>query len=246
MVSQKIALVTGANKGIGFETSRQLGRLGINVLMGARDESRGRVAVGKLQAEGLDVEFVQLDVTDTNDIARARRMIEEKSGRLDILVNNAGIAHEEEPFFTNSTGTISMQALRETFDVNFFGMMELTQALLPLIEKSPAGRIVNISSMLGSLALHSDPGAGLEQIKPFAYAASKTSVNQFTIHLAALLQKTPIKVNAAHPGWVQTDLGGAEAPMDVKEGAKTGVALATLDSDGPTGGFFHLGETLPW
>lgn len=246
MTEKKIALVSGANKGIGFETSRQLAKLSIKVLMGARDEKKGAAAVGRLQTEGLDVELMQLDVTRSDDISRVRTMIERNFGRLDILVNNAGMAHNEEPLFVNSTETISMQALRETFDVNFFGLVELTQALLPLIKKSPAGRIVNISSVLGSLTLHSDPQAGLDQTKPFAYDASKTAVNQFTIHLAALLKGMPIKVNSAHPGWVRTDLGGKEAPMDTMEGAKTSVALATLDNDGPTGGFFHLDETLPW
>lgn len=246
MSEKKIALVTGANKGLGLETSRQLGKIGISVLMGARDQKRGTDAVEKLRSEGLDTKFVQLDVTSSKDIDRTRTFIEKNFGRLDILVNNAGMAHREEPLGINSTATISMQALRQTFDINFFGLVELTQALLPLIRKSPAGRIVNMSSMLGSLTLHSDPQSGLEQIKGLAYDASKTAVNQFTVHLASLLKDTPIKVNSAHPGWVRTDLGGEEAPMKVAEGAKTGVALATLDANGPTGGFFHLGERMPW
>jgi NAD(P)-dependent dehydrogenase (short-subunit alcohol dehydrogenase family) len=242
----KIALVTGANRGIGFETSRQLAQLGIKVLMGTRNRNRGDTAVKKLQAEGLDVERLRLDVTDSEQIEKARSMVERKFGRLDILINNAGIAHAGEPFFANSAATVSMNTLRETFDVNFFGLVELTQALLPLIGKSTAGRIVNLSSMLGSLTLHSDPQAGIDDVKPLAYDASKAAVNQFTVHLAALLKNTPIKVNSAHPGWVKTDLGGEDAPMNTVEGAKTGVALATLDDDGPTGGFFHMGESLPW
>ncbi len=246
MSEKKIALVTGANKGIGFETSRQLGKIGIMVLMGARDRKQGLAAAEKLQEEGLDTAFVHLDVTSSRDIDQVRSFIDNNFGKLDILLNNAGMAHSEEPLFSNSTATISMQALRQTFDVNFFGLVELTQALLPLIRKSPAGRIVNMSSMLGSLTLHSDPQSGLEQIKGLAYNASKTAVNQFTVHLAALLKDTPIKVNSAHPGWVRTELGGNEAPMEVGEGAKTGVALATLDTDGPSGGFFHLGERMPW
>ena len=246
MTEKKIALVTGANKGLGFETSRQLAQLGIKVLLGARDEKRGIAAAEKLQADGLDVQAVQLDVTSSEQIARVRTMIENTFGRLDILVNNAGMAHPTEPLFASSAATVSMQILRETFDVNFFGLVELTQALLPLIRKSPTGRIVNISSMLGSLTLHSDPQAGLEQIKPFAYDASKTALNQFTVHLAALLKDTPVKINSAHPGWVKTVLGGDEASMEIVDGAKTGIALATLDKDGPSGGFFHMGETMPW
>ncbi|MBU0673181.1 MAG: SDR family oxidoreductase [Proteobacteria bacterium] len=244
--SKKIALITGANKGIGLAASRQLANLGITVLMGSRDTNRGTAAAAKLKSEGLDVSFIQLDVTRPEDISRVRSELKDTFGRLDILINNAGITHPDEPLFSNSTATVSREALRQTFDVNFFGLVELTQALLPLIQKSPAGRIVNISSMLGSLALHSNPDSGLDQIKALAYNASKAAVNQFTIHLAALLKETPIKVNSAHPGWVKTDLGGEEAPMDVETGAKTGVALATLPNDGPTGGFFHLGEVLPW
>jgi NAD(P)-dependent dehydrogenase (short-subunit alcohol dehydrogenase family) len=246
MTEKKIALVTGANRGIGFETSRQLAQLGIKVLIGARHEEKGAAAGQKLQAAGLDVQVVLLDVTRPDHFARLRDLIDREFGRLDILVNNAGMAHAEDHLAANTTATVSPQALRETFDVNFFGLVELTQTVLPLIRKSAAGRIVNVASMLGSLTLHSNPQAGLDHFKPFAYDASKTAVNQFTIHLAALLRDTPIKVNSAHPGWVRTELGGDEAPMDVQEGAKTSVALATLDSDGPSGGFFHLGETMPW
>jgi NAD(P)-dependent dehydrogenase (short-subunit alcohol dehydrogenase family) len=124
--------------------------------------------------------------------------------------------------------------------------VELTQALLPLLRKSRAGRIVNLSSMLGSLTLHSDPRAGLDQVKPLAYDASKAAVNMFTIHLASLLKDTGIKVNSAHPGWVRTDLGGDQAPMEPDAGARTSVVLATLGEDGPSGGFFHMDETMPW
>ena len=246
MTDTKIALVTGANKGLGFETSRQLAQLGIKVLMGARDKKRGADAEKKLKAEGLDVELVILDVTDPDQIAGVSKMIKKKFGRLDILVNNAGISHADDPMFSNSAATIPMQALQETFAVNFFGLVQLTQALLPLIRKSKAGRIVNLSSLLGSLTLHSDPRSGLDDIKPLAYDASKAALNQFTIHLAAGLKDTQIKVNSAHPGWVKTDLGGDQAPLEVEDGAKTGVALATLGKDGPTGGFFHMGETIPW
>ncbi|MEW6428028.1 MAG: SDR family oxidoreductase [Thermodesulfobacteriota bacterium] len=246
MSGKKIALVTGANKGIGFESCRQLAGLGMKVLLGARNEQRGAAAAAELQQEGLDVRPVRLDVTRSEDIEAVRTLIDQEFGRLDVLVNNAGMAHRDEPLFTNSTATVSRQALRETFDTNFFGLVELTQALLPLIRKSAAGRIVNVSSMLGSLGLHSDPNAGLAGIKPFAYDVSKTAVNGFTVHLAALLAGTPVKVNSAHPGWVKTELGGAEAPMEIVDGARTSVALATLPAEGPSGGFFHMGETMPW
>ncbi|MEW6740933.1 MAG: SDR family oxidoreductase [Nitrospirota bacterium] len=243
MSSKLIALVTGANKGLGFETSRQLAKMKIKVLMGARKESKGRTAAKKLQSEGLDVEFILLDITKSEHIKRVRKYIEEHFSKLDILVNNAGMVSPEEPLVSNSVETVSPKALRQTFDVNFFGAVELTQALLPLIKKSGAGRIVNVSSILGSLAYQSEES---NDFKPFAYDASKTALNQFTIHLAAALKNTPIKVNSAHPGWVRTDMGGPDAPMDVTEGAKTALRLATLGLKGPTGKFFHFNEELPW
>ncbi len=146
----------------------------------------------------------------------------------------------------NTTSTVTPDVLRKTFETNFFAVVALTQALLPLVRKSPAGRIVNLSSILGSLKLHSDPTSPIYAMKAFGYDASKTALNAFTVHLAHELRATPIKVNSAHPGWVKTDMGGSAAPMEVTEGAKTSIQLATLPEDGPTGGFFHLGKPLPW
>jgi NAD(P)-dependent dehydrogenase (short-subunit alcohol dehydrogenase family) len=146
----------------------------------------------------------------------------------------------------NSTETVSEEVLRQTFDTNFFSVVTLTQALLPLIRKSEAGRIVNVSSVMGSLSIHANPEAEIYGVKPFAYDASKTALNAFTVHLAQALADTPIKVNSAHPGWVKTDLGTEHAPLDVGVGAQTSVRLATLDADGPNGGYFHLEQTLPW
>jgi NAD(P)-dependent dehydrogenase (short-subunit alcohol dehydrogenase family) len=246
MTEKKIALVTGANKGLGLETCRQLGRRNTVVLMGARDIKKGLTAADGLRSEGLTVEPIQLDVTRADHIEKVQAFIETRFGRLDILVNNAGMIHPDEPLFANSSEKVSLQALRETFEVNFFGQVALTQALLPLIKKSPAGRIVNVSSILGSLTLHSNESSEATQVKPLAYDASKTALNQFTVHLAASLKQTPIKVNAAHPGWVRTDLGSQRAPMEVEEGAKTAVRLATLGAGGPTGKFYHLDEALPW
>jgi NAD(P)-dependent dehydrogenase (short-subunit alcohol dehydrogenase family) len=243
---QAVALVTGANKGLGLETCRQLARRAITVLMGARDIKLGRDAADRLKSEDLTVEPVRLDVTRADHIAQVKNFIDTRFGRLDILVNNAGMIHPEEPLFANSSEQVSLQALRETFEVNFFSQVALTQALLPLIKKSPSGRIVNVSSILGSLTLHSDESSEATQVKPLAYDASKTALNQFTVHLAASLKKTPIKVNAAHPGWVKTDLGSRRAPMEVEEGAKTAVRLATIGPDGPTGKFFHFDKAIPW
>jgi NAD(P)-dependent dehydrogenase (short-subunit alcohol dehydrogenase family) len=141
---------------------------------------------------------------------------------------------------------VSQESLHKTFDTNFFQPIALTQTLLPLIKKSPAGRIVNLSSILGSLTLHADPNSPIYDKKTFAYDASKTALNAFTVHLAQELHDTPIKVNSAHPGWVKTEMGGEEAPMELAEGGKTSAQLATLPADGPTGGFFHMGQALPW
>jgi NAD(P)-dependent dehydrogenase (short-subunit alcohol dehydrogenase family) len=246
MTTSRIALVSGANKGLGLETTWQLARLNITVLMGARDLSKGHRAAEPLIAQGLSVEPVPLDVTRSDHIAQATDFIRDQYGRLDILVNNAGMIHPEEPLFANSTETISLQALRETFEVNFLGQVAVTQACLPLIKASPAGRIVNVSSILGSLRLHSQETADATQIKPLAYDASKAALNQFTIHLAAALKHSAIKVNSAHPGWVKTDLGSQRAPLDVKEGAQTTVRLATIGPDGPTGKFFHFDDEVPW
>ncbi len=238
-----IALVTGANKGLGFETSRQLAQQGVLVLMGCRSAAKGNAAAKELQKQGLRAQFIQLDVTKPKQIMNAVATIKRRFGKLDILVNNAGtsIGKDRNP---NSTATVSPKALRQTFDVNFFGLVELTQKLLLLLQKSDSGRIVNVSSIQASLAIHST--GGLSSYKPFAYDASKTAVNAFTIHLAAALSGTSIKVNSAHPGWVRTDMGGPHAPLSSAEGAKTAVRLATLGPDGPSGKFFHGDEELPW
>jgi NAD(P)-dependent dehydrogenase (short-subunit alcohol dehydrogenase family) len=247
----KVAFITGANKGIGLETARGLGALGIAVLLGSRDEKKGQQAAERLRGEGIkDVEPVRFDVTKLTDHEDVFRHIEGRYGKLDILVNNAGVMLEETDFGApggfNTTSTVTLEILRKTFETNFFGVVALTQALLPLIRKAPAGRIVNLSSFLGSLTIHSDPSSPIYDKKSFAYDASKTALNAFTIHLAQELSGTRIKVNSAHPGWVKTEMGGQAAPMEVSEGGKTSVQLATLPDDGPTGGFFHLGQPLPW
>ncbi len=238
----KVALVTGANKGIGLETSRQLARQGFTVLLGSRDQSRGIDAEKKLRDEGLEVHQIKLDVAEPADRAAVAKTIREKFGRLDVLVNNAATMLDR----AFKTSEVSADILRRTFDLNFFATVALTQELLPLILKSAAGRIVNVSSNLASLLRHGDPSSSIYGVKYLAYDASKTALNAFTVHLAHELKDTPVKVNSAHPGWVKTDMGGDEAPMAIIDGAKTSVQLATLPADGPTGGFFHLGESIPW
>ena len=242
--AKKIALITGANKGLGFEMARQLGQAGVRVLLAARDPQKGEAAAAKLRGEGLDAQFLKLDVTDKRDRAAASAFLEEKFGRLDILINNAGVSAE--PLGTGKVSTTTEDAIRRTFDTNFFAPVALTQALLPLLAKSDAGRIVNMSSILGSQTLQADPASPIYNFKSLSYDASKAALNSFTIHLAHELKDTKIKVNSAHPGWVKTDMGTDAAPMEIPEGAKTGVELALVGDDGPTGGFFHLGKPLPW
>jgi NAD(P)-dependent dehydrogenase (short-subunit alcohol dehydrogenase family) len=241
----KIALVTGANKGIGFETAKQLAERNIKVLLGARNEAEGKKAEEVLRKLSLDVTFVKLDISNSADIQNIKSYIESNYGVLDILINNAAVFLDS-AWFGNNTETVSQQTLRDTFDINYFGTVELTQALMPAIKKSKAGRIVNISSVSGSFGAHLDESHFLYALKPYAYSASKTALNQFTVFLAHALRETNIKVNAANPGWVKTSIGSDQAPLTPEEGAKTGVALALMDDNGPTGTFSQSGEVLPW
>ena len=246
MTTQKIALITGANRGIGFETARQLGKQGIKVLLGARSEDKGKEAESILKNEGLDVEYVNIDVDDPATHESAAKFVEGTYGRLDILVNNAGVFLNEFvdgiPIPASET---SSETFRKTFDTNFFNTVALTQRFVPLVKKSDAGRIVFLSSGLGSLGLHSDPSSPIYNYKVPAYDISKTALNGYAVHLAYELRNTSIKVNAAHPGSVVTDMNAA-GDIPVEEGAKTSVALATLPEDGYTGRFIHLGQELPW
>jgi NAD(P)-dependent dehydrogenase (short-subunit alcohol dehydrogenase family) len=243
MSTNKIALITGANKGIGLETARQLARQGITVLAGARDEAKANAAAAELRNEGLDAHGIVIDVNDAGSIQEAADRIERDYGRLDILVNNAGVMLDDRE---KQPSEQSLELWRKTFETNLFGLLATTQALLPLLRKSAAGRIVNLSSILGSIHFHATPGSPIYGSKTSAYDVSKSAVNAWTVHLAYELKDTPIKVNAAHPGWVKTEMGGEGAQMEIEDGAKTSVALATLGPDGPNGGFLHMGETLPW
>jgi len=242
---KKVALISGANKGIGFETARQLGKLGYTVLLGSRDPLKGEVAARQLRGEGIDARVVKLDVTRQSDIDAAAKLVEREFGALDALVNNAGVMVEK-GWTINATSETRLENLRATFEANVFAIVALTNALLPSLRKAKAARIVNVSSILGSVSLQATPGSATYGTKLFAYNASKAALNMFTIHLAHELRETKIKVNSAHPGWVKTDLGGSRAPMDAAEGAKTEVMLATLPEDGPTGGFFHGGQAIAW
>jgi NAD(P)-dependent dehydrogenase (short-subunit alcohol dehydrogenase family) len=245
MSNKKVALISGANKGIGFETARQLGKLGYTVLLGSRDPLKGEVAARQLRHEGIDAHVIKLDVTRPADIVATAKLVEKDFGKLDALVNNAGVMIEK-GWTHNTTSETKIENLRATFDANLFAVVALTTALLPSLKKAEAARIVNVSSILGSVSLQATPGSPTYSTKLFAYNASKAALNMFTIHLAHELRKTNIKVNSAHPGWVKTDLGGTGAPMSAADGAKTEVQLATLPEDGPTGGFFHAGEAIAW
>lgn len=244
---KKIALITGASKGLGFETALQLGKKGFTVIVTARTQQKSDEAATKLKTKDIDALGVQLDVNSSKDINSLVSFLTERFGKLDVLVNNAGVQLDFPGFMPgNSTETISMEILKQTFETNFFAPIALTQKLLPLLKKSDAGRIVNVSSIMGSLALHEDEVSPIYGIKLLAYNSSKTALNQFTLHLAEALKDTLIKVNSAHPGWVKTDLGGEYAPMSIEDGVKTIVDLSMLDVNGKTGAFIHLGESLPW
>ena len=241
--SEKIALVTGATRGIGLETVRQLAAAGVHTLLAGRNRQSAVNAALKLQAEGLPVEALVLDVTDAGSIAAAAAEVKGRHGRLDILVNNAGILVDD------PTLKVSQQTLatwRQTFDTNVFGLIAVTQAFLPLLQASAAGRIVNVSSILGSLALHADPSSPIYDFKVPAYNVSKSAVNAWTVQLAYELRDSRIKVNTIHPGYVRTDMNAGEGAMDIPEGARTSVRLALVGDDGPQGGFFHLDDRLPW
>jgi NAD(P)-dependent dehydrogenase (short-subunit alcohol dehydrogenase family) len=244
MNNKKIALITGANKGIGFETARQLGQKGITVLVGARDARKGEAAVEKLRKEKIDAHALTIDVSNADSIKAAATQVERDYGQLDILINNAGVMVDDQ---NKKVSEQSLGTWRKTFDTNLFGLIATTQAFLPLLRKSEAGRIVNLSSILGSITLHATPGSPIYESKGYAsYNVSKSAVNAYTVQFAYELKDTKIKVNAAHPGWVKTEMGGEGATMELEDGAKTSVALATLDAGGPNGAYIHMGEPLPW
>ena len=241
MAEPKIALITGANKGIGKEIARQLGAQGMTVLLGARDEGRGSEAADELKQQGFDARAIRLDVTDGASIAETARQIENEFGRLDVLVNNAGIALD-----SGASSALDVDTFRRTYETNVFGVFAVTQALLPLLKKAEAGRIVNLSSGLGSLTQNSDPNWAYAGVKPLAYNSSKAALNMMTVIFAAELKDTPIKVNAADPGYTATDLNQHRGHRTVEQGATAAVRLATLPADGPTGGYFDENGVVPW
>jgi NAD(P)-dependent dehydrogenase (short-subunit alcohol dehydrogenase family) len=240
-----IALITGANKGIGLETARQLAQQGIHVLIGARDAAKGEAAAQQLQAEGYKADFIALDVSNEASIKQAAQTVGDRYGNLDILVNNAGI-HPEYGQGIFSFEQMSLDLMMQIYQTNVFGPFMMIQAFLPLLRQSAAGRIVNTSSSVGSLTEQSNPESPYYPVNTAGYNSSKTALNALTVQLAKQLTGTNIKVNSACPGWVQTDMGSDAAPRTVSEGARIIIKLATLPNDGPNGGFFNEDGAINW
>jgi len=237
MHQNKVALVTGANKGIGHAIASELAARGFTVLVGARDASRGEAGAKRIAG---DARPIALDVTRTDSIAAAAARIRRDFGRLDVLVNNAAIARSAKP----STG--SLDDVRAVFETNVFGVIAVTQAMLPLLREAPAGRIVNVSSRIGSLTAITDPTFPMPGVGGLAYGPSKTALNAVTIAFAQELQGTSIKINLACPGHTATDLNGHSGPRTVAEAAREPVRLALLGPDGPTGTFSNDAGSIPW
>lgn len=243
-IQMKKALITGANKSIGFEAARQLLQKGYYVYLGARDVARGTEAVAQLKGEGLNnVELLQIDVSDPSSVADAGKKITE----LDVLINNAGILGGWE----QSAQTAGLGVIKEVFNTNFFGAINVAQTFLDVLKKSAAPRIVNVTSGLGSLTLHADPSWKYYQVKNAAYGPSKTALNAYTIVLAYELKHTNFKINAVDPGYTQTDFNHHNGPGRVEDAAAIIVKYATLDADGPTGKFFSQdiegdSQESPW
>ncbi|GAB2953328.1 SDR family oxidoreductase [Micromonospora polyrhachis] len=242
MNEPKIALVTGANKGIGYEIARGLGETGATVLVGARHLERGADAAEKLATEGINAVALALNVTDPASVSAAAARIEREYGRLDILVNNAGISLEQD----QKPSEVPVDLLERTYATNVFAVVAVTNAMLPLIRRAAAGRIVNISSSLGSLAITSDPHSRYAQFQMLAYNSSKSALNSITISYANELRDTLIKVNAADPGYCATDINAHAGPRTPAQGAIAAIRLATLPDDGPTAGFFNEEGVIPW
>ena len=232
----KVALVTGANRGIGLEVAKQLAKTGNSVILGSRSIELGEKAVESFPSTHATVVPVELDVTIEPTIARLVREIESRFGRLDVLVNNAGILIDE----TDLPSETKLDTVRKTLDTNLLGAWRLCQACIPIMKKNGYGRIVNVSSGAGALSEMA------ESLYAPAYSISKTALNALTIMLASELRGSKILVNAACPGWVRTNMGGEGAPRSVEEGADTAVWLATLPDNGPTGGFFRDRARIEW
>lgn len=248
---QQIALVTGANKGIGRAAAEQLAALGMTVLIGARDPKRGQDAAAALRANGRDVDAVVLDVTDSDTIRAAATQIDERFGRLDVLINNAAITGSGQVAPPDAVdqipSTVDVAMVRAVFETNVFGVIAVTNAMLPLLRRSPAPRIVNVSSGVGSLTIAAAPDGPLTALPPTAaYGPSKSALNSLSVQYANELRKDGFLVNVADPGFVDTDINDHNGFLTPAQGAEILVRLATLGQDGPTGGFFNVNGPVPW
>jgi NAD(P)-dependent dehydrogenase (short-subunit alcohol dehydrogenase family) len=240
--SKRIALVTGANKGIGLEIARQLAQAGVFVIIGARDRERARAAVDDLAQQGLAATSVRIDLSDAVSIAAAAATMSAEHGRLDILVNNAGIVDAED----GPPSVASAEAVRRIMDTNFIGTLAVTQAMLSLLRRSPAARIVNLSSSLGSLALNGDPESPYYSARLIGYNASKAALNMLTVQLSEELRGTKIVVSSVSPGYVKTDLTGHRGLLTAEEGARLPVKYALLGEDAVSGRFVEASGETPW
>lgn len=247
-MTTQIALITGANKGIGFETARILGGDGATVLVGARSAGLGEKAAATLAADGIDARFVRIDVTDHASVEAAAERIDAEHGRLDILVNNAAITTTDasDPSTSPPPSRVAPDLVRTAFETNVFGVVAVTNAMLPLLRRSPAGRIVNVSSHLGSLTRLTDPSAAFHGPNLLPYNTSKSALNAVTVAYAMELADTPIKVNAAAPGFCATDLNGDTGLRSAAQGAAVIANSARIGADGPTGAFLTETGREPW
>lgn len=245
MSETKTALVTGANKGIGYEIAKGLGALGFRVGVGARDEARRESAVEKLRAAGIDAFGVPLDVTGDRSVADAAQLLAREAGRLDVLVNNAGISGEMGPGWVQDPTTLDLDLVRTVVETNVIGVIRVTNAMLPLLRRSASPRIVNVSSGVASLTRQADPAIEIGPVMA-AYAPSKTFLNAVTVQYARQLAGTGVLVNAACPGLVATDFTGFHGPRTPEQGAATAIRLATLPDGGPTGSFAEDAGAIPW
>lgn len=245
MEQQKTALITGANKGIGYEIAKGLGALGVKILVGARSEERGEAATRSLRETGVEAQFLQLDVTDEASVAKAAAAVD----RLDILVNNAAVALADGDW---NTSELTVTTARKVFETNVIGVIAVTNAFLPLLRASPEPRIVNVSSEVGSFAFATDPAQPFAGMQVGSYGASKSALNMLTVSYATEFKDGPIKINAMTPGYTKTDLNRNQGWRDPADAAVAAVNLALLGEDGPNGGFFHEGveyfdtTVVPW
>ncbi len=238
MSQTRVALVTGANRGIGLEIARQLARLGLLVALGARDPEKGKQAAEQLLSEGLELPVIQLDTSDPASCRKAVEEVVSMFGRLDVLVNNAGVFLDTAASGQQSALAVRPETVEQTLRVNTVGPLVLIQAAVPVMQGQDYGRIVNLSSSLGQLTEMGGTNV--------AYRMSKAALNAVTRTVAAELADSPIKINSMCPGWVKTDMGGSEADRTTEQGAETAVWLATLEDDGPTGGFFRDKTAIAW